>query len=125
MYRFDTRVFNQLRRFFLNLATGLDNDSVGLNRIEDILKRHTADDTVLQRFDNFFTIFEWSNTNTAHRTAIGFGDDHVLRHVNQTSRQITGVSRFQRGIGKTFAGTVRTDEILEHIQTFAEVRDNR
>ena len=57
--------------------------------------------------------------------AIVFGDDHVLRHVDQTPRQVTGVGRLERGIRQTLARAVRRDEVLQHVEAFAEVRRDR
>ena len=54
-----------------------------------------------------------------------FADDDVLRHVHQTARQVTGIGRLQRRIRQTFACAVRRDEVLQHVQTFAEVRRDR
>ena len=48
------------------------------------------------------------------RAAIFFGDDAVLRHVNQTARQVARVRRLQGGVGETLAGAVRRVEVLEH-----------
>ncbi len=53
--------------------------------------------------------------------AIVFGDDHVLRHVHQAARQVAGIGRLQSGIGQTLTGAVRGDEVLQHVQAFAEV----
>ena len=57
--------------------------------------------------------------------AVVLTDDDVLRHVDETTRQVAGVGRPQRGVGQTLAGTVRRDEVLEHRQTLAEVRLDR
>src|SRR5690606_12333931 len=58
-------------------------------------------------------------------TAIHLGNHQVLGHVNQTTGQITGVRCLQCGIGQTLTGTVGRDEVLEYVQTFTEVGDNR
>ena len=59
------------------------------------------------------------------RAAIGLGDDHVLRHVDQATGQVTGVRGLQRGIRQALAGAVGRDEVLQHVQAFAEVRLDR
>ena len=59
------------------------------------------------------------------RAAIGLGDDDVLRHVDQTTRQVTGVRGLQRGIRQALAGAVGRVEVLQHVQAFAEVRLDR
>ena len=50
-----------------------------------------------------------------------FGDDHVLRHVAQAAGQVAGIGRLQRRIGQALARAVRGDEVLQHVQAFAEV----
>ena len=52
-------------------------------------------------------------------------DDAVLRHVDQTTGQVTRVRRLQGGVGQTLAGAVGRVEVLEHGQAFLEVRDDR
>ena len=54
-----------------------------------------------------------------------FADDHVLRHVHQLAGHVTGVGGLERGVGQTLAGAVRGDEVFQHGQAFAEVRENR
>ena len=51
--------------------------------------------------------------------AVLLADDHVLRHVHQTTGQVTRVGGTQRGVGQTLAGTVRGDEVLQHGQALA------
>ena len=40
---------------------------------------------------------------------------------HQTAGQVAGIGRLQSGIGQTLAGAVRGDEVLQHVQAFAEV----
>ena len=60
-----------------------------------------------------------------HRAAVVLGDDRVLRHVDQTAGQVARVRGLERGVGQTLTGAVRRDEVLEHRETFAEVRGDR
>ncbi len=48
-------------------------------------------------------------------------DDHVLRDVDETTRQVPRVRGAQRGVGEPLAGPVRRDEVLEHRQALHEV----
>ena len=57
--------------------------------------------------------------------AIHGRDDHVLRHIDQATGQITGVGGLQSSVRQTFSSTVGRDEVLQNIQTFAEVRRDR
>ena len=41
-------------------------------------------------------------------------DDGVLRDVDETTREVTGVRRLERGVGEALTGAVRRDEVLEH-----------
>ena len=54
-----------------------------------------------------------------------FGDDDVLRDVDETAREVTGVGGLERRVGETLAGAVRGDEVLQHREPFAEVRGDR
>ena len=49
----------------------------------------------------------------------------VLRHVDQAAGQVARVRGLERGVGQTLARAVRRDEVLEHRETFAEVRGDR
>ena len=94
-------------------------------RIDDIVHRHAAEDTVTQWLDDFTAFNQRFHQGAVHGAAIIFDHDQVLRHVDQTARQVTGVSRFQRRIGQTFTSAVGRNEVLQHVQAFAEVRGNR
>ena len=50
--------------------------------------------------------------------------DHVLRHIDQTASQISGVRCPQRRVGETLSSAVRRKEVLEDGQSLAEVRAN-
>src|SRR5690606_23888316 len=47
-----------------------------------------------------------------------------LRHVDQTARQVSRVSRLQGRIGQAFTSTVSGNEVLQYVQALAEVRSN-
>ena len=59
------------------------------------------------------------------RAAVLFIDDHVLRDVDQTPRQVAGVSGSNSRVGEALASTVGGQKILEHGQAVAEGRANR
>ena len=52
--------------------------------------------------------------------AVGLADDDVLRHVDQTTGQVTRVGRTQRGVRQTLTGAVGVDEVLQHRQALTE-----
>ena len=88
----------------------------------DLLERHAADDAVAQRFDDLAGFHDTWHVDAVDGAAIVFADDDVLCHVDQAASQVAGVRRLQRGIGQSLTGAVRRDEVLQHRQTFTEVR---
>ena len=52
-------------------------------------------------------------------------DDDVLRHVDETARQVARVGGLERRVGQTLARAVRRDEVLQHREAFTEVRRDR
>ena len=120
----DTGGLNRRRQIFGDLLIDADDQVAFV--IELVFERHAADDAVAQRLDDFARFDDRLDVDSVAGAAIGLGDDHVLRHVAQAARQVAGIGRLQRGIGQTLAGAVRGDEVLQHVETFAEVgRDGR
>ena len=95
------------------------------DRVDNIFKRCAANDAIAQRLDFLAAFNDRARRNTTQRAAVLFADDDVLGHVNQTPRQVTRVGGFERRIGETFTRAVCRDEVLQHVQAFAEVRMNR
>ena len=62
---------------------------------------------------------------TTQGTAVLLVDDYIVAYVHQTTREVTGISRFKRGIRHTLTGTVGRDEVLQHGEAFLKVRKNR
>ena len=52
-------------------------------------------------------------------------DDRVLRHVDETTGQVTRVRGLQRRVRETLTGTVGGVEVLENVQAFLEVGRDR
>ena len=98
---------------------------VAAERIDQPLERHAADDAVAQRLDDLAALDDRPRLDAVERAAIRLGDDDVLRHVDETPRQVSRVRRLQRGVRKALARAVRRDEVLQHGQAFAEVRRDR
>src|SRR6516225_7921852 len=57
--------------------------------------------------------------------AVVLADDHVLRHVHQTTGQIPGVGGTQSRVRQALSRTVGVDEVLQHRQALAERRLDR
>ena len=94
-------------------------------RVQHVFGRGAAEDTVAQRFDDFTAFDDGAHQRAVLRAAILLGHDQILRHVDQATRQVAGVRGLQRRVGQTLAGTVGGDEVLQHVQAFAEVRGDR
>jgi hypothetical protein len=93
----------------------------GANTFGDDATQHA----VAQRFDDIAAFDDRRHREAVLRAAVDFGDNHVLRDVDETARQVTGVRGLQRGIGQTFTRTVGRVEVLQDVQAFAEVRLDR
>src|ERR1017187_8020423 len=115
----DTGRLNGRRQVFGDLLVDAHDDVAFVILL--ILERHAADDAVAQRLDDCAGFDDRLHVNAFGGAAIVFADDHVLRHVDQAAREIAGIGRLQRRIGQTLAGAVRGDEVLQHIEAFAEV----
>ena len=109
---------------FIDLDIGFDNDR-SVNRIKNVVERCTTDNAVTQRFNDLAVPNDRFRPDTANRSAILFGNDHVLCNVNQTTCQITRVSGFERRISQTFTRTVRRNKVLQNVQTFTEISNDR
>src|SRR5678815_2618825 len=79
-------------------------------RIHDLLERDAADDTVAERLDDLARFDDGTRLDAVERAAVILGDDHVLRDVHETTRQVARVGRLQRRVGETLARAVRRDE---------------
>ena len=108
----------------VDLLVGLHDDVVG-ERVADVLERDAAEDAVAEALDDLAALDQRRHLDAVERAAVLLGDDRVLRHVDETARQVAGVGRLERRVGQTLAGAVRRDEVLQHGQTFAEVRRDR
>ena len=105
----------------------LRNDDFACFRVNDVISRPSAADTILQAFDYFVTIHECGDFHTrcidiSAVAAIPFSYDDILGYVYQTTCQVTGVGCLQRCISQTFTSTVSGNEVFQYGQTFTEVR---
>src|SRR5262249_1315467 len=75
--------------------------------IDDVLERDTAQDAVAQLLDDLAAFDERGHLDAFHGSAVEVRDDRVLRHVDQTPRQVARVGRLERRVGQTLAGAVR------------------
>ena len=106
------------------------NNDFACFRMDDVICRPSAADTILQIFDDFVAIHESGNFHTrcfdvSAFAAVPFSNDNILRYVYQTTCQVTRVGCLQRCIGQTFTRTVSGNEVFQYGQTFTEVRFDR
>src|SRR6185312_5236376 len=87
----------------------------------DVLDHHTAQHTLAQWLDHIAALDDRLHGDTVLGAAIIQRDDHVLRHVDQATGQVTGVRGLQRRIRQALARAVGRVEVLQHVQAFAEV----
>ena len=109
---------------FVNQLAFLNQNLAGF-RMQDVFLNGTAQNTLADGNDDVAAVDDRTDNNAAFGTAVGFGNDHILSNVNQTTGQVTGVCGFQSRIRQTFTGTVSRVKVLKHGQTFFKVRDNR
>ena len=101
------------------------NQNVRGTRLQNVFSSHTTQYAIAQRLFNVATFDNRRHGDAFQGAAVVFSDNQVLRNVNQTTSQVTGVRSLQCGIRQTFTRTVGGDEVLEYVQTFTEVRGDR
>src|SRR5947209_4952958 len=89
-------------------------------RLVDVGREHAGGDALVEPFR-----VEEGQLDEVLRLAVLLADDHVLRDVDETPRQIARVGRAERRVGQTLAGAVRRGEVLEDGQALHEVRLDR
>ena len=101
------------------------NQNIRGARLQNVFSSHTTQYAIAQRLFNVTTLDNRGHGDAFQSATIVFSHHQILRDVNQTTSQITGVRCFQCGIRQTFTRTVSRDEVLEYVQTFTEVRGDR
>ena len=86
---------------------------------------HTAEHALAQTLDHIATFDQWRHHKPVGSAAILLGQHQVLRHIDQSAREVAGVRGLQRRIGQTLACAVRGDEVLQYVEPFAEIRRDR
>ncbi len=107
---------NRASDFFSNdLARSYNS----LAAVFDILKSRAAKDTGMERHTHIFTL-ACSHHNTIGVTAVIRVHHHILRHINQTAREVSGIRRTKRRISQTLSRTMRGDKIFDDAESFLE-----
>ena len=101
---------------FVEQRVAGDDRIVVVARQEHVLGHDAAQHAIAQRLDDVAAFDDRGHGQTFERAAIGLGDHHVLRHVDQATGQVTGVRGLQRGIGQALTSTVGRDEVLQNVR---------
>src|SRR5581483_4474693 len=123
LHPLDTRSLDRACEIFRDLLVDVDDDVAVI--VFYLFERDAADDTVAERLDDLAGFDDTGDVNAVHGAAIVFADDDILRHVNQTTGQVAGVSGLESGVSQSFTSAVGRDEVLQHGQAFTEVRRDR
>src|SRR5215469_18796244 len=67
-------------------------------RIAHIFERDPPEHAVAERLDDLAAFDEWCHVDSVERATVILGDDRVLRHVDESAREITGVRGLERGV---------------------------
>ena len=117
----DAELDHRRRRDLVDEVARLDERRFG-NGVHDGFAGNPARDAGAQVHHFFVAFVDRLDHDAVGRAAVIIGDDDVLRSVHELVREVARIRRLERGIGQTLASTVGGDEILQHGQTFAEVR---
>ncbi|OQA67664.1 MAG: hypothetical protein BWY37_01129 [Firmicutes bacterium ADurb.Bin262] len=90
-------------------------DDFACFRVDQVVDQVAADETVAQGDDDAVAVPEVIDFDACAAAAVLLADDDFLRHVDQTSGQVTGVSRSQSRVGEAFSRSARGDEVLEDV----------
>src|SRR5690606_2520870 len=125
----DTQRVDEVDIVFVQQRAGLDGRFLRVG-IDDVDGCNAAQNAVAQRLDDFTAFHQGLHGIALGGAAIIFGNDQILRDVDQTTGQVTRVRRLERRVGQALTRPVSRDEVLEYVQTFTEVRregglDNR
>ena len=115
---------DQFHRIFVEQGAVLKHRFLGF-RIHHIGCRHATQNTITQGFDDLTTLDQRPHGDAIRGAAIVNDDHEVLGHIHQSAGQVTRVCSLQCGIGQALSCAVRRDEVLQHVQAFAEVGRDR
>ena len=106
---FNTSIHNLLSHVFIHKRIAF-NQHIASLWIKNVFHREPANQTIIQRFNHFVTFTNCTNNQPTISTAVFFANNDVLGNINQTTGQVTWVSRLQRRIGHPFTCTVSWHE---------------
>ena len=89
-------------------------------------RQNAPEDPFLERLDYLATLDQRLHRDAVLGVAVVLRNHQVLRDVDQAAREVAGVRGLECRVGEALARAVRRDEVLQHVETFAEVgRDRR
>ena len=94
---FNTGIFNSGNRVFLDQTIGF-RQNVSSERIDHIFKNSSPQNSFTQRLNNFAGLNQRNSIDAFQCATIFLLNNHVLRNINQTTREVTGICGFERGI---------------------------
>lgn len=100
-------------------------DKVACLGIVKIVHKVTAKKSFLERLDHLVTVLDGVDLNTLISAAVLLVNDNVLRNVNQTTCEVTGVSGTKSRICQTLTGASGGDEVFQNVKTFTIVSSDR
>ena len=99
---------------------GIEQHLAGLGR-HDGLGRVAAVDALAEALNLLSLVEHGAGHDAVGRAAVLLADDDILRDIDQTTGQVTGVGGTQCGIGQALTGASGRDEVLEYGQAFTIV----
>src|SRR6185369_8162562 len=96
---FDARVLDLIDARFVELGVAFDDD-FAREGIHHVFQHHATQDAVAERLNDFTRFFQLRDADTVESAAIELGHHGVLRDVDETAREVTGVGRLERGVGE-------------------------
>src|SRR5690606_36292983 len=121
---FDAGLADLLGHDFVEKLAGVADDRVA-DWVVHVVAGHAPENLVGERDHDVVAFRGVGHVEPEHGAAILFVHDHVLRHVHQAAGKVAGIGGLERRIGQTLAGAVGGDEVLQHVQAFAEAGENR
>ena len=119
----DTDFIDQLYFTFFQQGS-LFNDGF-TTVVFQVLLQHAAQYPFTEIDDNVATLDNRAQQNPFIGSTVIHVDNQVLGYVDQAPRQVTRVGGFKGGIRESLARAMGGDKVLQHVQSFAEVRGNR
>src|SRR6056297_3027490 len=117
----DGQLLEQLHAGLVQQGAGIQRHLVGAGD-HDRLGHHPAQHALAQGLDDVAAFHQRDHVDAVASAAVVPRDHQVLGDVHQPAGEITRVGRLQRRIGQALAGAVGGDEVLQYVQTLAEVR---